>query len=162
MSEYRKPQRAFLAVTLMTVVAVTMVFMVYAALLASYNGGNVTISSMGGEVQYSLTKDPGSWAYGTLSQSEGSEWYARVYLASPPTQTLTVTWTLQKQNGTDWTTNTPISVYSLTTPTISSSSSTTYIYAYSSGSNDITNNYNWGQQTTTSGVYRVKADINTV
>jgi len=162
MNATQKPQRAFLTVTMITVIAVTTVFMVYAALLASYTGLDVTIQPLGGQVQYSLTKNPGSWAYATLSQGEGAEWYARVYLTTPPTQNVTVTWTLQKQNGTDWTTNTPITVYTFTSPTISLTPSTKEIYAFETGSNTIDNNYDWGQKTTSQGVYRIIADVNTV
>lgn len=156
----RKPQRTFLAVTVLTVIALTTVFMVYAALLASYTGGDVTISSMGGQVQYSLTKNPGSWAFGPISQAETAEWYARAHLTSPPTQTATVKWTLQHQESGSWS-NTPTNVTTFTSPSISLTPSTTDIYAFSSGGNTIDNNYNWGQNTATAGVYRVIAEINT-
>ena len=156
-----KPRKAFLAVTILTVLAVTTVFMVYAALLASYTGSDVTIQSMGGSIEYSLTKDPGSWGTGAISQSEGAEWYARVNLASPPSQEATVKFILQKQVGTDWTTTPPTNETNFTTNTITLTPSTTLVYACSDGFT-IANNYNWGQDTTTFGKYRIVAEINTV
>jgi len=161
MSTIQKPQRAFLAVTLLTVIAITTVFMVYAALLATYTGQDVYIESMGGQVQYSLSNTVGDFSYATLNQSEGAEWYARVYLATPPTQDVKVVWTLEKQSTPgSWTS--PINASAFTSPTISLTPSDSYIYAFSGGSNDIANNYNWGQVTTTAGTYRIIAAIHTV
>jgi len=160
MNARQKPQRTFLAVTLLTVLAVTTVFLVYAALLATYTGGNVTISLSGGSIQYSLPpKDPGSWG-ATLAQSNGSEWYARVSMTNPPTQTVTVKWTLQKQVSGSWS-NPPTNTTQFTSNSFDLTPSSTEIYAFQSGSNTITNNYNWGQHTTTDGTYRVVAEINT-
>jgi len=159
MSEKRKPQRAFLTVTLMTVLAVTMVFMVYAALLASYTGSDVIISSMGGSVEYSLSNaDP--WTTSSISQGEGAQWYTRIYLTTPPSQDVTANFVLQKQVGTDWTTTPPTNVTSFTTNTITLTTSTHEIYACSDGFT-VANNLNWGPDTTTAGTYRIVAEINT-
>jgi len=160
MSTIQKPQRAFLAVTLLTVIAITTVFMVYAALLATYTGPNVSVQSMSGEVQYSLTNEDTSFSSSPISPGNGSEWYARVYLATPPTQNVKVVWTLENQTGGTW--NNPQNVTAFTSPTIGLTSSTYYIYAFSSGENLRTNNYNWGQHTTTAGTYRIVAKIYTV
>jgi hypothetical protein len=64
MSATQKPQRTFLAVTLLTVIAVTTVFMVYAALLATYTGTTVEVRETGGTMEY--TTNNSTW-YGTLS-----------------------------------------------------------------------------------------------
>ena len=151
-----------MTVTMITVIAISTVFIVYAALLATYTGNNVTISSMGGSIEYSLTKDPGSWGTGAISQGAGSEWYARINMATPPSQTVTVTWTLQKQDGTDWTTLPPINSTQFTSPQIALTPSTYYVYAFESGSNLITNNKNWGANTTATGTYRILVEIDTV
>jgi len=160
MSTSRKSQKTFLTVTMITVVAITTVFLVYAALLTSYTGSDVVISTMGGSIEYSLTKDPGSWGTSSISQGEGAEWYSRIHLTTPPTQTVTVKWTLQKQNGGSWT-DAPTNVTQFTSPQISLTTSTYYVYAFQSGNNEITNNYNWGQGTTTAGTYRIVTEINT-
>jgi len=159
MSASRKSQRTFMTVTMITVIAVTMVFIVYAALLTFYTGKNVVIGSMGGHVEYSLTKDPGSWDEIDISQGEGSEWYARIHLLSPPTQVVTVKWTLQMQSGGTWTN--PTNVTQFTSPQISLTTTTFYVYAYDSGNNEITNNHNWGQHTTVAGTYRIVTEIYT-
>lgn len=155
-----RPKRTFLAVTIMTVLAITTVFMVYAALLASYTGSDVIIQTMGGSIEYSLTKDPGSWGTSGITQGEGAEWYARVNLASPPSQDATVNFILQKQVGGVWT-NPPTNVTNFTTNTITLTPSTYLVYACSDGFT-IANNYNWGQNTTSTGTYRIVAEINTV
>jgi hypothetical protein len=162
MSTSKKSQRTFMSVTMITVIAISTVFIVYAALLATYTGNNVTISSMGGSIEYSLTKDPGSWGTGAISQGEGAEWYARINLGTPPSQDVTVTWTLQMQNGADWTTIPPTDTNEFTSPQISLTPSTYIVYAFDTGSNDISNNYNWGQDTTAAGIYRIVVEINTV
>lgn len=161
MNAPKRPQKAFLTVTLLTVVAITTVFMVYAALLATYTGSNVVISSMGGQIEYSLTKNPGSWGTASISQGEGSEWYSRIHMTSPPSQTVTVEWTLQMQNGGSWA-SPPTNVTQFTSPSISLSPSTTDIFAFQSGSNTIDNNYNWGSSTIAAGTYRILTQVNTV
>jgi len=156
MSATQKPQRTFLAVTMITVIAVTLVFMVYAALLAYFEGGDVLISSLGGSVQYSLTNS-NPWQ-SSISQGEGADWYARLSMTNPPSQSATVKFTLQQQVGGSWT-NTPTNVTSFTTNTISLTPSTYEVYACADGFT-VANNRNWGTDTATSGTYRILAEIN--
>jgi len=146
-------QRAFLAVTMMTVLAVTTVFMVYAVLLASYQGGLVTIEGVGGSIEYSLDNST-NWG-GTLSQGAGAQWYARIAITNSPTQDVIVTWTLHNvTSGLDVTTDFTDS------NTISLTPSTTEIYASLNGLS--AGNHNWGEHTTTEATYRIDAEINTV
>jgi len=155
MSVRNKSQQTFVVVTMLTVLAVTTVFMVYAVLLATYTGGDVTIQTVGGSIAYSVTNTTGGTWTGTLSQGAGAEWYARISISNSPSQDVIVTWTLQLLNGT-WQN---VATDFTNSDTISLTPSTTYIYASSDGL--ITSNHNWGDHTTTEGTYRVIATINT-
>jgi len=146
-------QRALLAVTLMTVLAVTTVFMVYAVLLASYTGGLVTIQGVGGSIEYSLDNST-NWG-STLNQSAGAEWYARIAITDSPTQDVVVTWTLYNVTG-----SSAVTTDFTDSNTISLTPATTYIYASSDGLS--ANNHNWGDHTTSEANYRIDAEINTV
>ena len=101
MSANPKPRRAFVAVTLITVIAVTTVFIVYAALLASYVGPNVSVSKQGGYIEYSpiTTTD---WSTNPLNINNGTDWYARLVITGATAQQVFVTWTLHCSNGTKW------------------------------------------------------------
>jgi len=146
-------QRAFLAVTMMTVLAVTTVFMVYAVLLASYQGGLVTIEGVGGSIEYSLDNST-NWG-GTLSQGAGAQWYARIAITNSPTQDVIVTWTLYNVTGAS-----PVTTDFTDSNTISLTPLTTHIYASLNGLSP--GNHNWGDHTTTEATYRIDAVINTV
>lgn len=153
MNARNKSQQVFVAVTMLTILAVTTVFMVYAVLLASYQGGNVTITTIGGSIQYSVTNTTGGSWQPTLSQGASAEWYARISISNSPSQDVTVTWTLHNvTSGLDVTTDCPTTTMTLT-------SGTTYIYASSNGLIDT--NQNWGDHTTSEATYRIDAEINT-
>jgi len=153
MSASNKSQRAFLAVTLMTVLAITMVFFVYAVILQTYYGGNVTITSIGGSIEYATTNSTGASWGGTLTQGAAAQWYARIAISGSPEQLVTVAWTLQKDVSGSWENQTS----SVPTTSIQLSTSTTYIYASSNGL--INSNYNFGQDTATQGTFRVIARV---
>jgi len=156
MSASRKSQRTFTTVTCITVLAVTTVFIVYAVLLKSYQGGVVTIQAIGGSIQYSVSNSTSATWQGTLSQGANAEWYARINILNSPSQNVTVTWTLQKNVTGTWTTQ---STPSAPTTTMRIEPTTAYIYASTNGL--IATNYNWGNYTQTEGQYRILADINT-
>jgi len=154
MNARNKSQQAFIAVTMLTILAVTTVFMVYALLLASYTGGNVTIQKVGGSIQYCVNNNASETWTGTLSQGANASWYARISITNSPSQNVTVTWTLHNvTSGLD------VSTDFTTSNTITLSPSTTYIYASLDGL--ITGNHNWGEHTTTEATYRIDAEINT-
>jgi len=154
MSASRKSQRTFMTVTAITVIAIATVFIVYAAILGTYPGGNVSIQQMTATMYY---KGDGSttWAT-TLSIGNGTAWYARLNLtASIPSQTVNVTWTLEWLNVATWET-----VSGPTPPEtqITLAGTPTAIYVTADGTDS--GNYNWGQHTeTVNEVYRVKAVV---
>ena len=156
MSATKKSQRTFLAVTSITVLAVAMVFAVYAVLLKSYTGGVVTIQSIGGSVQYSVTNSTSASWTGTIDQGANAEWYARISISNSPAQNVTVMWTLEKNVTGSWTLQ---STPSAPTTTMRIELTTDYVYASSNGL--IAVNYNWGNYTQTEGQYRILANIYT-
>jgi len=151
MSERQKSQRGFVAVTLITLLAIATVIVVYAALLGTFQGGNVTVVSVNGEVQYSLNNSTG-WTTSLSNVPVNGEWYARFNkTASGYTGNVQVTWELWNAS----------LVYTVTTTSFSLNGSIVQqIYASSTGSQ--TTNYNWGQKCTVTGTYYIKVTINSV
>jgi hypothetical protein len=144
-----------MTVTLITVIAVTTVFIVYAAILGTYPGGNVSIQQMGGEIYYQQ-EGVSAWAT-TLNIANGTAWYARLNLTTNvPSQTVNITWTLEWLNGSNWdavSTSAPATQVALT-------GSATAIYVTATGVES--SNYNWGADTTNvDRTYRVKAVVET-
>jgi len=154
MSSTQKPQRAFLAVTMITVLAVAAIFMVYAALLGTYPGGEVTVNEMGGTMYYYSSDAGPSWTQ-TLSIGNGTTWEARLNVTNTPSQNVSVTWTLEWLNGSNWQT---VSGPSPPTTNIQLTGAATAIYVTQWGTSS--GNYNWGPYTQTAGTYRVKAVVN--
>jgi len=156
MNATQKPQRAFLAVTLLTVLAVTSVFMVYAVILSTLYGGNVTVVGFTGNVWYdeSNSTNAADWTAAIANISASEPWYAKLNITtSDYTGAATVTWTLQKLVSGDWEDQ---SATQSTSTTITGSTQT--IYAASTGT-DQANNKNWGAETTSAATYRIKAVI---
>jgi hypothetical protein len=154
MNATQKNQRAFIAVTMMTVLAVTVVFMVYAALLGTYPGAEVTVNEMGGTIYYN-SPDVGSDWTTTISIGNGTTWYARLNVSNTPSQNVSVTWTLEENNGTAWNT---VSGPSPPTTNIQLTGANTAIYVTDWGTSS--GNYDWSPDTKTAGTFRVKAVIN--
>jgi hypothetical protein len=156
MNTTQKSQRTFMTVTMITVIAVTTVFIVYAAILGTYPGGNVSIQTMQGEIYYQ-GEGSTTWAT-TLSIGNGSAWYARLNITTNvPSQTVNVTWTLEWDNSGTWTT---VGGTSAPETQIALTGVATAIYATANGGSS--GNYNWGTHTTTlDRTYRVKAVVET-
>jgi len=153
MNATRKGQRTFLAVTCITVVAVTTVFLVYAAVLLTLTGTTVTVNEGGGSVEYNLSNTSNATWVGSLSPMvNGTYWYARINITNAAAQAVTIDWTLQVGGG-PWTdTGAP------TQTTITLVAGTNTVYATATGV--FTGNRNWGLDTTAGGSYRVKATVN--
>ena len=156
MNSNKKSQRTFITVTMITVIAVTTVFIVYAAILGTYPGGDVSIQQMTGTIYYQ-GEGSSTWAT-TLSVGNGTAWYGRLNLTgSVPSQTVNVTWTLEWNNAGTWET---VSGPTPAETQITLTGVATAIYATADGT--ASGNYNWGQHTTTtSETYRVKAVVET-
>jgi len=153
MSETQKTQRTFMAITMLAVIALTAVFIAYAALLATYTGTTVIVNQMGGTMQYNLSNNNnGTWASSLSAMNNGTAWYARINVTGAAQQSVTINWVLQKYT-TSWTDqSTPV-----TTNIILAVGDNT-IYATDNGV--FSGNFNWGSLTTASGSYRVEARVN--
>jgi len=148
-----KPQRAFLTVTLLTVIAVSTVFMVYAAVLMTLFGTTVTVNQTGGSMQYNLSNTSNStWVSSLSSINNGTAWYARINVTGAAQQAVTIDWVLQQYTVSWADVSTPVT----TIITLAVGDNT--VYATTTGV--FSGNYNWGTLTTTGGSYRVKAVVN--
>jgi len=153
MSTRPKTQRAFLTVTVITVIAVTSVFLVYAAVLSTLYGSTVTVNQTGGSVEYNLSNTSNAtWVSSLSAFNNGTNWYARMNITGAAAQAVTINWVIEKNTGT-WTQQAiPVN----TTITLAAGSNT--IYATTTGV--FSGNYNWGLQTLVSGSYRIKTVVN--
>jgi len=145
-----------MTVTAITVIAITTVFLVYAAILGTYHGGDVSIQTMAATIYYQ-GQGSTSWAP-TLSVGNGTNWYARLNVTTNiPSQTVNVTWTLEWNNAGTWET---VGGTSAPETQITLTGVATAIYATATGTES--GNYNWGTHTATlDRTYRVKAVVET-
>jgi len=163
MTERKMSQKGFVAVTLITVLAIALVLVVYATLLATIPGEEVVVGSLTGNVQYSLTDSNLTADFSTTVSPAGpsTAWYARlVTTGGEYTGPISVSWQLQKYSGTWGNVGAPVS----TSFTLTTGPDT--IYASANGQWTATGqNQNWGAiitaQGTGSGSYRVVATIST-
>jgi hypothetical protein len=150
-SERKKSQKGFVAVTLITVLAIALVLVVYAALLGSIPGGEVTVGGVTGNVYYS--NGNGTWADTLKVSGIGVSWYARFNTpGNQYTGPVSISWQLQQKQTNGTYTN-------LGDPTATSISLTTAsqtIYASSDGSGP---GHDWSQTATTPASYRVVVTI---
>ena len=100
MNERLKSQKGFVAVTLITVLAIALVLVVYATLLATFQGGEVVVGQVAGQVWYSPTNGTTEDWNSTLTVTSLSDpWYAKVNFTSSYTGQVKITWQLEKKNG---------------------------------------------------------------
>jgi hypothetical protein len=149
MSERQKSQKGFVAVTLITLLAIATVIVVYAALLGTFTGQNVTVVAVKGTVEYSQDNSSG-WATSLIDVPINGSWYAR-FTTDPGgyTGNVIITWDLY---------NTTL-VYTVTTTSFYLDGTAQNIYASSNGLQST--NYNWDLKTTAAGNYYIKVTIQT-
>ncbi len=150
MSTKPKNQRTFIAVTLLTVMAITAVFVVYAAILATYTGTTVQVSEGSGSIQYSL--DQSNWLSSLPGINNGTAWYARISMTGAAAQAVTIPWTLQKNVAGTWTDQTTPVTTSMTL-----AAGANLVYATIDGT--ATGNTNWGALTIIGGDYRIRTVV---
>ena len=141
-----------MTVTMITVVAIAMVFVVYAATLMTLFGNPITIiDTTGSKVQYST--DGSSWVDTLPDINPNATWYARISIPDAAAQAgVTVHWQLQKNTGT-WTNQT--TAFSDTSVDLVAGLNA----VYASPTNSTSDLYDWGTLTMTSGSYRVRAEV---
>jgi len=151
-----KSQKAFIAVTLVTVLAIVSVITVYAVLLGTFQGpGEVTVGGTGyGSVKYTTNGqyavDNATWA--TDINGTGVPWYSQLVIdAGGYSGPAKLTWQLEKKIGTDTWAN----ATGTTQTTLVLSGSNQTVYATNDGYSG-SSNYNWASGATTAGTYRVR------
>jgi hypothetical protein len=141
----------------LTVISIASVVAVYAALINTFNGGEVTIGGgASGQVTYST--DNSTWT-GTLSVgSETDDWYSKLTIdgGQYSGSAVEIIWQLQKK--TSDTTWEDVSGATVTT-SMTLTSGSQDVYATTSGLAD--SNRDWGGDVTENGTYRVVATANT-
>jgi hypothetical protein len=157
-SAKQKSQRGFVAVTLITILAIALVIVAYATILGTFQGGNVTVVTLHAEMWYSVTNSSSASWTSTLSDvGNGSQWYSRLNItaAGGYTGLVNVNWALYFGN------NTAVSGATATTSNFDSTGTLGQtIYASSTG--NIAGNKNWGAYSTVATSYYVKATVSTV
>jgi hypothetical protein len=149
-SKKGKSQRSFVAVTLITLLALAMVLIVYATILGTFTGGNVEVVSIQGDVYYSLDNSTG-WALTLSNLPVNDPWYARFNVTSTDGYSggVQVTWNLHKGG----------SSFHNVTSSFTLSGSAEAIYASSNGLQAA--NYDWGQNSTAADTYYVEVTVDT-
>lgn len=161
-SSTKKPQRAFLAATLITVLAVAAVFMVYAVILSTITGGNVEVTTASCSIWYDdlNASSTAAWTSTLSSIGNGSTWYAKLNTTSAGYHgDVNITWTLQVYDTDHWDDVSPAVTQETNTYHLEGTIGQN-VFASSTGNQD--QNKDWGASTTTAGTYRVKAVIEQV
>jgi hypothetical protein len=156
-NERKKSQKGFVAVTLITLLAIALVIVVYATLLATFHGGEVVVGTVAAEVWYSPTNGTTEDWTATLNVTGTTDpWYAKVNFTSAYTGDVQITWQLEKKNG-NWANATEGTDASVTTVITTSFAldGTSGQTAYASISGDIDTNQNWGAGMVKQGSYRI-------
>ena len=144
-------KKAFLAIALLAAVLSCSVAVVYAQVTVG------TAAPLTGAVTYSLTNaEDGTWTTTAAPSCPTAPWYSKLEINSAGyTGPVTVTWKLQQKTGvSNWT---DISGAAMST-SITLTGNDQSIYATTNGVYG-QSNYNWGQNVTTSGTYRVVATV---
>jgi len=158
-SERRKSQRGFVAVTLITLLAIAAVLIVYASLLATIPGGEVVVGGVSGTIYYSKNNQTsGPWTTNLTTTGTGESWYALCNFTSTYAGEVYITWRLQKKGGTDWGNVTNVNATVTTTANLAGDGNDP-IYASPTGA--LSGNHDWKTGLEGDGQYRVKVWVET-
>lgn len=152
----KKSRKLLLFSTALMIISLASVLTVYASVvLGTFSGNAFTVNNVtAGTVTYSTDGSTG-WTATPTDFNVGGSLYARFELTSTSySGPATITWQLQENNG-GWTNVTS----SQQTTTVALTGSAQTIYASDLGLT--TGDYNWGNDITTGGSYRVTATIST-
>lgn len=152
-----KSQRAFVGVTLTTVLGISFVILVYAALLGSVPGGNVVVGGLSFNVYYSLNnvETPSSWSATLNVDNTTIPWYAKMNTTTGGyAGEVTIEWKLEKtiDGGGTWNKE-----GSSDNRTFTLNGAAQQIYDTTDGT--YTGNRDWRLTATTSATYRVRVTI---
>jgi len=154
-------QKGFVAVTLITVLALALVIIVYASLLGTFPGGQVQVVTVNGDLKYCTTNSttPGDWELSLDNIANGTSWYVMFNTTSGGyIGNISITWQLQNYTGGAWV---DVSGAVVNTNNFYLNGSVGQeIYASTDGTQ--TENYDWGtNKTKEAGTYRIEMTMNT-
>jgi len=150
-SALKYSKKAFFVIALLAAVLSCSVAVAY---------GQVTVGTaapLTGTVTYSLTNiEDGTWTTTAAPSCPTAAWYSKLEINSAGyTGPVTVTWKLQQKTGSsDWIDVSGVAV----SASIALTGNVQSIYATNDGVYS-QSNYNWGQNVTTSGTYRIVATV---
>ena len=154
MNNGKKSRKLLFVATTLMIIALASVLTVYAAFTFTIAGTAVTVTDVGtGTVYYST--DGTTYDTSSSGFNVGGNWFARILTSTTYTKSVTITWQLQKDNGS----GTFIDVSGKTaTTTVTLTGPGQIIYASDDGAS--TGNHNWGNDITTGGSYKITATFN--
>jgi len=146
-------------VTLVTVLSIVAVVSVYAVLIGSFTGGDVTVGGMGASsLQYSTDNVVApTWNTTQTMGGPGVAWYARLEITSGYSGPVTIAWHLEnKTEASTW-----ADVAGATASTsITLNGTAQNVYSTTDGL-WAASNHNWGTDCAWAGTYRVMVDVDT-
>lgn len=156
MSAKQKSQRGFVAVTLITLLAVALTIVIYATLLGTFTGGDVGVVSLDGTIKYNEDNST-TWSTTLPNVANGSSWFVMFNTTSGGySGSVNITWQLQNNAG-SWADVGGAVQY---TNNFDLTGSVQEIFCSSNGAQS--GNYDWGTTwTTTAGTYRIRITIET-
>lgn len=158
MNKGKKSRKLLLIATALTIIALVTVLGVYAAvLIGTITGGTVTVGGPSGSVTYDYTNNAGGTWLTTINPGTGTPWYARLEITSGYKGSVTVTFQLEQNTGSGYS---PISGDSVTTPALTLTGSSQYVYASATDGTTNSTNTNWGTYTSSGGAYEIVATVN--
>jgi hypothetical protein len=151
-SAKQKSQKGFVAVTLITLLAIALVIVVYSAILGTFTGGPVSVVTQGGQITY-CQNTTGPWTSTLGNIGTGSSWYALFTTTGTGHKgPVNMTWVLQWSDGTNVSPG-----VNQTTQVALTGNAGQVIYASTDGGTS--GQKDWGASTTTAGTYQIKVTI---
>jgi len=155
-----RSRKSLIMLTMLTILSAASVVAVYAALIGTFAGGNVTIGGdTTGAVTYSSSVgEAGPWTTSLAPADASASWYSKLNVNGGQYSgtAVTISWQLQqKTSETTWT-----DVGSPTTTSMTLGAGSQDVYATPTGAS--TNNRDWGLDVTEQGTYRVVTTCSTL
>lgn len=156
MNYENKSHKGLLMLTMLTILSVASVITVYALVIGTFTGGDVTIGGIAtGTVTYST--DQSTWSTTLNPANATTSWYSKLNVNGGQYSgtAVTIVWQLQQKTGE----NTWIDASGATiTTTMTLGAGAQDVYA--TGNGLASGNRDWGLDVTEQGTYRVVATVN--
>lgn len=143
--------------TLITVLSIVAVISVYAVIIGTFTGEEVTVGVAAGNIRYNVNDvDSGTWNTTLISSSAGVPWYSRLEIPSGGySGPVKMTWQLENKTGTlTWANVTGAS--QITNMVLTGGPQNVYATGNGAWAGD---NHDWGAHSEVAGAYRVIAYV---